>query len=374
MRVLLINAAADSSGAGGICIDIAQKYASAGNEVAIAYGRYGLVAPAAQPFARRICSSLGVRLHGVQSLLFDAHGLGSVQSTKRFLAWAEMWKPDLVWLHNLHGYYVNYELLFAWIKRHPEMEVRWTLHDCWAFTGHCSHYMAVGCEQWKTGCHTCPERKRYPRSLLLDRCADNYRRKKAAFTGVKNMTLITPSQWLADQLAMSFLAEYPVEVHYNTINREIFKPTPSDFRERHGLVGKKIVLGVAFNWNMRKGFEDFMALSAMLYDPYRIVLVGLQDKQLRFLPKNVLGLPRTDSPQELAEIYTAADVFVNTTYEDNYPTVNLEARACGTPVITYNTGGSPESAGPDAVIVPCGDVAALARSIRQMLEEGLSVI
>lgn len=367
MRVLLINAAADPSGPGGICARLAQDYAAQGHEVTIAYGRYGTVAPASRPFARRIGTPLDVRLHAVKSMLLDAHGLGSRRATKRFLAWAETWKPDLVWLHNLHGYYVNYELLFAWIKQHPELEVRWTLHDCWAFTGHCSHYMAVGCEQWKTGCRTCPERKRYPKSLLLDRCADNYRRKKAAFTGVKSMTLITPSKWLADQLTMSFLKEYPVEVHYNTINREVFKPTQGDFREMHGLVGKRIVLGVAFNWNMRKGFEDFLALSKLLDESYRIVLVGLEQKQLQSLPENILGLPRTGSARELAEIYTAADVFVNPTHEDNYPTTNLEAQACGTPVITYDTGGSPESVPPENV-VPCGDVQALAERIRELLE------
>ncbi len=367
MNVLIINAVADPGGTGSICVDIARKYAAEGHAVTLAYGRYDNLAPEAVPFARRIGKPLDVKLHGVRSMLLDQHGLGSVRATKQFLAWAEEWKPDLVWLHNLHGYYVNYELLFAWIKRHPELEVRWTLHDCWAFTGHCSHYMAVGCMQWKTECRRCPEKKHYPASLLLDRCRENYRRKRDAFTGVKNMTLITPSQWLANQLADSFLRDYPVEVRYNTIDPDVFKPTQSDFRQRHGLVNKKLVLGVAFNWNMRKGFEDFLELSPLLDNSYCIVLVGLDNKQMQSLPKGILGLPRTGNLRELAEIYTAADVFVNPTYEDNYPTVNLEARACGTPVITYNTGGSPESVPPENV-VPCGDVDALARRIRELLE------
>lgn len=367
MRVLFINAAADASGPGAICIKQAKIFASQGDEVCIAYGRYGMIAPEAEHIARRISTPMEVRLHAVKSILLDAQGLGSVHATERFLAWAEEWKPDLVWLHNLHGYYVNYELLFAWLKRHPALEVRWTLHDCWAFTGHCCHFMAVGCEQWRTGCQHCPERKRYPRSLLLDRCADNYARKKAAFTGVKNMTLITPSRWLSEQVSKSFLREYPVEIQYNTINLDIFKPTESDFRQRHGLVGKKIILGVAFNWNMRKGFEDFLELSKLMDEPYHIVLVGLEPKQLKALPANILGLPRTGSARELAEIYTAADVFANPTREEVFGMVNLEAQACGTPVVTYNTGGSPESVPPENV-VPYGDVQALAGRIRELLE------
>lgn len=169
------------------------------------------------------------------------------------------------------------------------------------------------------------------------------------------MTLITPSQWLADLVKQSFLKEYPVEVHYNTIDTNVFKPTLSDFRERYGLVGKKIVLGVASKWDERKGLRDFYKLATMLDDQYAIVLVGLSEKQIKELSKNILGIRRTNSPQELAAIYTAADVFFNPTYEDNYPTVNLEAEACGTRVVTYDTGGCRETIhSPKSVVIPVG--------------------
>jgi len=211
------------------------------------------------------------------------------------------------------------------------------------------------CDQWKEHCTACIQKKRYPASLFLDRCRRNFDRKKAAFTGVERLTLITPSQWLADLVKQSFLKEYPVEVHYNKIDTSVFKPTPSDFRKEYGLEGKKIVLGVASVWDERKGLDDFIKLANMLDDSYAIVLVGLSEKQIRNLPKEIIGIRRTNSTQELAAIYTAADVFVNPTYEDNYPTTNLEAQACGTPVITYRTGGSPESV-PATNTVECGDL------------------
>ena len=221
--------------------------------------------------------------------------------------------------------------------------MRWTLHDCWAFTGHCSYFTMVKCEQWKSHCSYCSQLRRYPACFAMSSVSKNFERKRRAFTGVKNMTLITPSKWLADLTRQSFLKEYPVEVHYNTIDTNIFKPTPSDFRKRYGLQDKIIVLGVANVWEDRKGLFDFYKLAEMLDDRHVIVLVGLSEKQIKELPKNIKGIQRTNSPQELAAIYTAADVFVNPTYEDNYPTVNLEAQACGTKVITYDTGGCRET-------------------------------
>ena len=156
------------------------------------------------------------------------------------------------------------------------------------------------------------------------------------------MTLVSPSHWLAGLVKQSFLAKYPIEVIHNGIDRNIFKPTPSNLRERFGLMNKKIVLGVANVWSERKGFNDMLKLADLLPTEYQIVMVGVSKKQKDKLPQNILGIIRTDSPQELAQWYTTADVFVNPTYEDNFPTVNLEAQACGTPVVTYDSGGSPE--------------------------------
>lgn len=364
MRVLLINSVCGTGSTGKICAEIAEKYEAEGYEVKIAYGRHSYVPEKYQKYAVQIGTDKDVKLHALYTRITDRHGLASKKATRKFLEWAEEYNPDLVWLHNIHGYYINYEMLFSWIKKHPKMQVKWTLHDCWTFTGHCPYFDMAGCDRWKTQCYNCPAKKRYPASNILDNSSDNYRRKKKAFTGVENMKIITPSKWLANLVKESYLKCYPVEVIYNTVDTDTFKPTGSKFKESYNLTGKKIILGVANVWDERKGFYDFLKLAKLLPEDYAIVLVGLQEKQLKNLPHNIIGIMRTNGQKELAEIYTAADVFVNLTYEDTYPTVNLEARACGTPVITYRTGGSVESVEPDNII-EVGDVVGLCEKIKE---------
>lgn len=366
MKVLMINSVCGIGSTGRICAQTAQRLEREGHEVKIAYGRDSRVPESCRRFAVRIGSDWDVRLHGVQSRLFDMHGFGSKRATKQFIQWAEAFNPDLVWLHNIHGYYINVELLFAWIKSRSDMQVKWTLHDCWAFTGHCVHFEYVGCTQWKNRCEHCVQKREYPASLLLDRCRANYERKRKAFTGVSNLKLITPCKWLSALVGKSFLKEYPTEVVYNTIDTDVFRPTESRFREDYGLEEKRVILGVAGVWYERKGLGEFMKLAAMLDERYAIVLVGLTQEQIDQLPAGAVGIRRTESAKELAAIYTAADVFVNPTFEDNYPTVNLEAQACGTRVITYATGGAPETIWrADSCVVPAGDLEALKKRIEE---------
>ena len=225
-------------------------------------------------------------------------------------------------------------MLFEYL-RFCEKKIIWTLHDCWSFTGHCAYFDYVGCDKWKTGCHDCPQKKNYPASLLMDNSKENYETKRYHFAGVSNLTINVPSQWLADRVKQSFLGEYPVEVVYNTVDRQVFKPTPSDFRERHGLQDKTVLLGVANIWEERKGLKDFVALAGMLDTRYRIVLVGLTAEQRRDLPKNILCLPRTDNIRQLVEIYSAADWYVNPSVEETFGMTTLEALCCGTQPIVY---------------------------------------
>lgn len=367
MRVLLINSVCGIGSTGKICGAIAEEYAAQGHEVTIAYGRDGNVPERYLPYAHRIGSDLDVKVSALRTRILDDHGFANEAATRKFLKWAEEYNPDLLWLHNIHGYYIHAGLLFDWIKSRPRMQVKWTLHDCWTFTGHCAHFAYAKCEKWKTGCNNCPEKGSYPASALLDNSRNNYLRKKNAFTGVNNMTIITPSRWLADLVKQSFLGAYPVEVRYNTINTEIFRPTSGDFRARYGLEGKRIILGVASVWTERKGLEDFKKLSELVDSDTRIVLVGLTENQIAGLPANILGITRTGNAGELAEIYTAADVFFNPTYEDTYPTVNLEAESCGTRVITYHTGGCAETiTRPDSCLVAPGDYPAAWALIREI--------
>lgn len=297
---------------------------------------------------RRVATDVGVYLHGALARVTDRAGFYSKGDTRRLLAILDEIDPDVVHLHNVHGYWVNVEMLFGWLATH-RCQVRWTLHDCWSFTGHCSYFTMVKCEQWRSHCSyskKCPQLREYPTCYGPGACRQNFEDKRRAFTSVppERMTIVTPSHWLADLVGQSFLAGYPIEVRHNTVDTEVFKPTPSDFRERYGIGDRFMVLGVASPWTERKGLGDFVRLAGELdSDKYAIVLVGLSEKQIRQLPEGVIGLARTDSPQELAGIYSTADVFFNPTVEDNYPTVNLEAEACGTPVVTYDTGGCRET-------------------------------
>lgn len=362
----MINSVCGIRSTGRICTDLALALEEMGHEVRIAYGREQVPDPHSR-LAVQIGSERGVKLHGFKARVFDASGFGSRFATARFLDWVREYDPDVIHLHNVHGYYLHVGLLFDYLRTCGK-RILWTLHDCWAFTGHAAYCEQANCEKWKTGCSHCPKDWDYPKSLS-DHARRNYARKKALFTGIPNLELVTPSQWLADLCAESFLKEYPVTVIHNGINTDIFRPSDGTaLRASLGLTGKRVILGVAALWEKRKGLDDFVALSGMLSEQERIVLVGLSERQIQGLPPAILGLPRTNSAQELAALYAMADVYANPTYEDNYPTTNLEAIACGTPVVTYATGGSPESAVLYGASVPKGDLNALLDALRRSYE------
>lgn len=364
----MINSVCGIRSTGRICTDLAEVLVENGYEVKIAYGRE-TVPEKYQKYAVRIGTDIDNKIHAIQTRLFDTHGFGSKKATADFLKWADKYDPDILHLHNIHGYYINVEMLFGWIKSRPQMKVIWTLHDCWAFTGHCAHFTIANCSQWKTCCKQCIQLKNYPSCEFVGNVERNFQRKKSAFTGVKDMTIVTPSKWLADLVEKSFLNGYSVKVINNGIDTNVFKPTPSDFRKKNHLENKKIILGVASSWSAAKGLNDFVKLSKMLDDDYKIVLVGLSEKQIKEVPDNIIKISRTNSAVELAEIYTAADVFLNLTYEDNYPTVNIEAIACGTQVLTYNTGGSPEIVEKfNGYVVECGKIEEVAEKIQTLKE------
>ena len=332
MKYLFINSVAGFGSTGRIAAEKCRELMKDGHECVLAFGRDKANCDDIKTV--QIGSPLEFKLHGVRSRLLDDHGFGSKAATRRFLQWVREYDPDVIWLHNVHGYYIHIGLLFSHLKTCGK-KILWTLHDCWAFTGHCAYFDFVGCDKWKTGCHACPQKGSYPASLCRDNSKANYENKKRLFTGIPNVQLIVPSYWLKHRVEQSFLREYPVEVVYNTINTDIFKPTPSDFRKKHGLDGKTILLGVASVWDARKGLKDFIALSELLEDRYKIVLIGLSKAQIEALPETVLGLPRTNSMQELAEIYSAADVYVNPSTEETFGMTAMEARCCGTEAIVY---------------------------------------
>ncbi|MDD2628469.1 MAG: glycosyltransferase [Clostridia bacterium] len=263
------------------------------------------------------------------------NGCFSQVGTQKFLSQIEKIRPDIIHLHNLHNCYINLKMLFEYIKE-KNIPVVWTLHDCWAFTGQCPHFTEIGCNKWKTGCSNCSQFYRYPASRV-DKTREMYALKKEWFTDIKNLQIITPSQWLADRVTESFLGCYSVKVINNGIDLSIFKPTPSDFRERYRLQNKKVLLGVANTWSKTKGLNIFVELSRILDEKYKIVLVGLSKEELGRLPKNIIGLPRTSTAKELAVIYSAADWFINPSTQETMGLVTAEALACGTPAIVTNS-------------------------------------
>lgn len=307
-------------------------------------------------------------LHRIGAPLLAADGAFSAFATRRLIRQLETFAPDLVHLHNLHGWYLNYEMLTRYLKK-KGVRVIWTLHDCWPFTGQCPHFVMAGCEKWRTGCHHCPQLREYPEAYF-DRTKAFWEKKKGWFTGVRNMTIVTPSHWLAELVKESFLKEYPVRVIHNGIDLSVFRPTESDFREKYHCENKHLVLGVAFDWGQRKGLDVFIELARRLGSDYKIVLVGTDEKVEHVLPDNIISIRRTQNQKELAEIYSASDVFVNPTREDTFPTVNLEALACGTPVVTFRTGGSPECIDENCgCVVETNNVDILEQEIRRICNE-----
>lgn len=315
-------------------------------------------------------SYLNNGIHHILGMMTGYEGCFSVVGTKQLLNRLNEIKPDIIHLHNLHGWYINLPRLFKYIKKNS-IKVIWTLHDCWAFTGHCPHFTLVKCDKWKTGCYKCPQYKEYPKSIF-DNSKKMYRLKKEWFTGVENLTIVTPSEWLANLVKQSFLKDYPIKVIHNGIDLSIFRPTESDFREKYNIAKDKfILLGVAFGWGKRKGLDVFIELSKRLdNEKYQIVLVGTDDNVDKQLPQNIISIHRTQNQKELAEIYTAADLFVNPTREENYPTVNMESIACGTPVLTFRTGGSPEILNDKTgSVVACDDIDGLEKEIIRIFRD-----
>ena len=364
MRVVQINAVFGQGSTGKICVSVSEILDQHDIE------NYILFSAGSNDRLNGIscCGKMYTKFQALKSRVLGNYGFNSIHETKRMIVLMEKIKPDIVHLHNLHGHDCHLELLMDYLKS-SKIKVFWTFHDCWAFTGYCTHFMFTGCDKWQTGCGACPQRKRY--SWLFDRSAELYQRKQKAFSSL-DLTIITPSRWLAELVGKSFLREYPVKVIPNGINLEVFKPRPSDFRRNYHIPEEKyILLGVALGWGIRKGLDVFLELDRRL-DPerFQIVLVGTDDTVDRQLPERILSIHRTNDQRELAEIYSAADLFVNPTREDNYPTVNMEAIACGTPVVTFRTGGSPESiTEKTGSVVDCGDVDAMEQQIVRILEE-----
>lgn len=340
MKIALINTVIDRGGAGRIVSDIHKTIREAGYKSVIFYGRgYQQDDESVVKFG----DGLGLLAHGFGSKIFDAQGLLSFRATRRLINQLHEYKPDVVHLHNVHGYYLNFPMLFSYFKEFS-IPLVWTLHDCWPFTGHCAHFEYVKCDRWKIGCGNCPQTSEYP-SALMDRSRANYERKKSIFNGLPKCRIVAPSQWLKKHVDSSFLSDYQCQVINNGVDLGLFKRNPGSVP--FGDIAKKndnVILGVASIWSVKKGVDIFAKLSHLLDENERLVIVGKMPNRFRrnFSEKTIF-LDRIDGVDSLAKLYSSVRVFINPTFEDTFPTTNLEALACGVPVVTFPTGGSPET-------------------------------
>jgi len=369
MKIFQINTVANSGSTGRITEGIGQEIINKGWESYIAYGRY---ANPSSSHLIKIGNKIDHYFHAFLTRLTDKHGLGSKYYTNKLIREIKKIDPDIIHLHNIHGYYINLQILFNYLRK-SNKPVVWTLHDCWSFTGHCSHYEYVNCQKWQTMCHDCPQKLEYPKSFF-DNSKNNFLAKKKLFTSLVNLNLVPVSSWLKGELEKSFLMKYPIQIINNGIDLDCFNYVESDLRESLKLSNKFVILGVASTWDDMKGINVFVELSKLLDENFKIVLIGLNQKQINKLPKDIIAKPRTESSKELVEYYSMADVFLNPTLQDTFPTTNIEAQACGTFVITFRSGGAPETiAYKTGIVVEKHNMNSLIKEIKQLRINGSKV-
>lgn len=367
MKIVQINSVCSVGSTGRIAVDISKNLNENQIENYIIYGEGN----SAYPNAIKIGNVFNIRWHQIQTRFFGWHGFASKKATKQLINILENINPDIIHLHNIHGFYLNIEILFNYLEK-SNKKVVWTLHDCWPFTGHCAYFDFVGCKKWENECFNCENRLRYPKSYFFDRSKKAFQKKKLLFTKCKNLTIVTPSTWLKNLVEKSFLSKYNSLVINNGIDLDIFKKVDyKDVQAKYAIENKFVILGVANGFDERKGLKYFIELSKKLTDNFKIVLIGVSLEQIKDLPSNIIGIERTESVTELAKFYSLADVLFNPTLEDNFPTVNLEALSCGTPVITFDTGGSKEAIDENTgFIVKKGDIVSTINAINEINKNG----
>ena len=369
MKTLLqINTVVNTGSTGRIAEEIGQTAIKNGWKSYIAYGRNKR---SSQSKLIKIGNEWDIKFHGLQTRLFDRHGLASKSATKNFLKHIKKINPDVIHLHNLHGYFINIEILFRFLNQ-AKIPIVWTLHDCWPITGHCVYFDYVGCEKWKTKCFKCPQKLDYPGSYLIDRSEKNYYKKKETFLSLSNLTIVTVSKWLANIFKESFLKDVPVTVINNGINTDIFHPVSTKkIQAKYNLNNKNVLLGVASTWSPRKGLKDYIEQSKKLNSDFQIILVGLSENQIRLLPDNIIGIKKTENIEELVHLYSLADIVLNLSYEETFGMTTIEGFACGTPAIVYDVTASPELVDDSTgLVVEKGNINDLVSAIRIIKERG----
>lgn len=305
--------------------------------------------------------------HYIKSLLFDKHGQGSTNATLNLINKIKEINPDIIHLHNIHGYYIDIRVLFKYLRK-ANLPVVITVHDCWLFTGHCSHFTKISCDKWKTGCNNCRLISSYPKSIK-DNSSYNYQLKLNLFSNIKDLHLVTVSEWLADLVKESFLGNNDIRVIHNGIDTNVFRILNNRPNIPNIDNQCKIVLGVSSAWYDDKGLKDYIALSQILPSDIKICLVGINHKHK--LPSNIICIPRTTNQNELVNIYNRADIVLSLSKSETFGLTIVEGYACGTPAIVYDNTALPELITPTTGLkVPNGDINAVKNAIIEILNEG----
>lgn len=338
MKILQINAVYGFRSTGIIIKDIAIALKKEGHEAYFAYQ----TANERPENGYLIGNKFVWKWHALYSRVFGRQAYASKSSTKKLLKWIDTVQPDVVHLHNLHSNYINLNLLCDYLVEKNIATVI-TLHDCWYFTGKCSHYVAVGCDKWQKSCGNCPRLKQEQASLFFDNTSKVLKDKIKHLNSIPNLTIVGCSHWITEELKKSHLKPNKIEVIYNGVDTKIFTPHKSDFRDKNSIGNQFLIMGMADKWCTDKNKEIVQQIIQNNLDS-KIVIVGCKESQKEEFKnvRNVIALGYITDRKELSDIYAASDVFVNLTHADTLPTVNMESICCGTPVITFDCCGSPE--------------------------------
>ena len=361
MKIVQINATCGRGSTGNICLEISRLLSRNNIENYVFYA----VGNCDDKLAIRYARNSDIRFAAARSHVVGNYGFNSRYITQKLIKKLDIVKPDIVHLHNVHSHNCHLSLLINYLSEN-NIKTIWTFHDCWAFTGYCTHFIMTGCDRWRTSCRNCPQYKHF--SMFFD-CSNALFNKKRELLSRLDLTIVTPSRWLADIVKQSFLRECGVEVIHNGIDLSVFKPSKLNIRKRYGISEEKsMLLGVAYDWGMRKGLDVFCELADRLdTSRYQIVLAGISEEIRNSIPNSIITVSRLSDQTELAQLYSAADIFINPTREDTFPTVNMEAAACGTPVVTSDVGGCPETVGAETgIVVSKGDIEGIIDAIKRI--------
>lgn len=373
-KLLQVNATCNWGSTGHIAEQIATYARTKGWDCYLAHGARYVNDSAMKTYM--VGSRTDNLIHAAKSMLLGQHGLGSKLVTRDLVKNIEQIRPDIIHLHNIHGYYLNFQILFEYLKR-SGVPVAWTFHDCWPITGQCTHFVSVGCEKWKeaNGCHHCPLLGESYKTYV-DRSNKNWQLKKEMFTSLDDLTIVTVSHWLEGIVKDSYFKNKRIQTIHNGIDTDVFIPLPDNSYslEKYGLCNTQYIMGVSMDWSDKKGFSDYCKLSSQVPAGVKIVLLGLDEERCRIASQyGIIGLKRTDNVKELVKLYNGATIIMNLSYEETFGLTTVEGFSCGVPGIVYNATASPELMTPETgLVAEPGNMEGVVKAIKMIMAKGKS--